>query len=159
MTTVMAARDSRIATARIGSRRAAGRGLALLFGAVAVVSVSAAPMASARPQGSTMAKTSKVVVKVVTVTGFGTILETKKGLPLYVDGTPPCTGTCLVIWPPLLMPAKKTIPLGVAGLGTTPFAGGLQVTLNGQPLYTFYADAKHKPPTGNLLQGFLVAPG
>ena len=122
--------------------------------ATAVVATAAVPSAQARV--GSIANPSKVVVKVVTVPGFGSILETKKRLPLYVDTAPPCTGGCLTIWPPLLMPGKKTIPLGANGLGTTLFGTSLQVTYNGQPLYVFLYDMKKKPPTGNGVQDFAV---
>ena len=39
---------------------------------------------------------------------------------LYIESSGTCTGGCLTIWPPLLMPKGKTKPAGVAsGLGTT----------------------------------------
>ena len=140
-------------------RRRLRRRALLLVGAVAVTSASVVPAASAGSLPNTHMKVTKVMVKVVTVTGFGSILETKKGLPLYVDTAPPCTTVCLYLWPPLLMPANKTIPLGHTGLGTTPFGSSLQVTFNGQPLYTFLSDVKKKPPTGNNFQFFTVVPG
>ena len=133
------------------------RWLAAVGVTMATASVAAMPTSSALARTGSMGNPAKVIVKVVAVSGFGSILETKKHLPLYTDGSPPCTGGCLTIWPPLLMPGKKTIPLGVSGLGTMPFGTGLQVTYNGQPLYTFIYDMKRKPPTGNGVQNFVLA--
>ena len=103
------------------------------------------------------------MVRVVDVTGFGTILETRHGLPLYLDTAPPCTAGCLAVWPPLLMPGSKTVPTGSSCLATTPFGSRLQVTYDGRAVYTFITDAKHRPPTGNGVQSFAVvtvpAPG
>jgi predicted lipoprotein with Yx(FWY)xxD motif len=97
------------------------------------------------------------VVKQETRTGFGLILTTKMNKTLYVDTTPPCTGGCLTVWPPLLMPAGKTMPSGATGLGTVAFGSGrLQVTYHGMPLYTFTSD-HGKQVNGNGVAGFEVA--
>jgi predicted lipoprotein with Yx(FWY)xxD motif len=97
------------------------------------------------------------VVKEETRSGFGLILTTKMNRTLYVDTTPPCTGGCLTVWPPLLMPKGKTMPTGATGLGTVAFGSGrLQVTYEGMPLYTFISD-HGKKVTGNGVDGFAVA--
>ena len=138
------------------NRRRLRHGVLVAVTSLAALSL-AVPAAGARPMGSGHFNPAKVAVKVVTVTGFGTILESKKGLPLYVDTAPPCTAGCLVLWPPLLMPGRKTVPLGAANLGTTPFGTQLQVTYKGSPLYTFYTDSKRRPPGGQGFQSFFVA--
>lgn len=133
-----------------------------LVGTAVVVAATVAPSALAQAGAPQLAK-SKAMVKVVKVAGFGEILETRQGRPLYVDAVPPCDSSCLGIWPPLLMPGSKNTPLGTTCLGTTAFSSKLQVTYNGQPLYTFVSDMSHRPPTGNGVMYFEVvtvpAPG
>ena len=54
-----------------------------------------------------------------------------------------CSGTCASNWPPLLTNAAPLAGMGInaALLGTlTRPDGGVQVTYNGMPLYTFAAD-------------------
>ena len=127
-----------------------------------LVGVGLGTMAASFPLATAQARPakhpSKVVVKVVNVAGYGPLLETKRGLPLYTDGAPPCVGVCLAIWPPLLMPGKKTVPLGAANLGTTPFGSQLQVTYKGKPVYKFYTDHRNRAPGGNNFEDFSVVP-
>ncbi len=137
-----------------GSTRRQRRGSLLLAASVGLSLVGGTVVAA----GTAQAKTTKptVVVKVVARGSFGDILTTVKKKALYIDTTPPCTGSCLTIWPPLLMPKGKTTPAGVTGLGTTPFGTGqLQVTYNGMPLYLFYTDTK-KTVSGQGVGGFEV---
>jgi len=112
------------------------------------------PVASAR----TTAKTAKPtkVVKEATRSPYGLILTTVKKFALYIEPTGTCTGSCLAIWPPLLMPAGKTVPAGATGLGTVSTGAGLQVTYNSKPLYTFSSDTK-KSVSGQGVGGFVVA--
>jgi len=99
-----------------------------------------------------------VVVQVVDRAPYGQMLATTTGLSLY-EG-PPCTGTCLTTWPPLLMPRNKNTPLGVSGLGTVKVKVGrhkvLQVTYNGDPLYKYAADTG-SAVGGNGVGGFVAA--
>jgi predicted lipoprotein with Yx(FWY)xxD motif len=140
---------------RVGHGRAGGgwRGLAAVAIVMSVGGLFLTSTASARVAGKSM--TSKVV-KQETRTGFGLILTTTKGRALYVDTDPPCTGGCLAVWPPLLMPKGKTVPTGAADLGTVAFGAKLQVTYQGMPLYTFSSD-HGKSVTGNGVAGFAVA--
>jgi len=101
-------------------------------------------------------KPVKVVIETVRGT-FGEILTTTKHHTLYIEPSGTCTGGCLTIWPPLLMPKGKTKPAGVAsGLGTTALGTRLQVTYEGKPLYTFYQDTKTST-SGENVGGFVVA--
>jgi predicted lipoprotein with Yx(FWY)xxD motif len=62
-----------------------------------------------------------------------------------------CTGACLTLWPPLLLPAGQTQPVagtGVTGLGTFTRAEGIQVTYHGKPLYTWFKDTQPGQVTG-----------
>jgi predicted lipoprotein with Yx(FWY)xxD motif len=99
-----------------------------------------------------------VVVAETTRAPFGEILTNKKSKTLYVlTAGNTCTGGCLKVWPPLLMPKGKTMPAGATGLGTTAFgAKRLQVTYNSNALYTFKGDSG-KSANGNGEAGFVVA--
>lgn len=104
-----------------------------------------------------MSTTAKVV-QVVDRPPVGKMLATVKGASLYVHPGGPCTGGCLTVWPPLLMPKGKTMPTGAKGLGTTPDGskGRLQVTYHDLPLYTFTGDSGTSV-NGNGVGGFEAA--
>lgn len=126
---------------------------------VAVLAGAASFTAVASAQGARVKPTK--VVKEADRGSFGEILTTEKGLSLYVnDGSTPCTGGCLDIWPPLLLPKGKTKaggPAGLTGLGTVKFGSNRrQVTYNSQPLYTFDEDSGTSV-RGNDDNGFFVA--
>jgi predicted lipoprotein with Yx(FWY)xxD motif len=137
--------------------RAVSAGAAL--GVVAMAgAIAPAPSAFAHDARTKTPKTA-VVVEVVNRPPYGQMLATVKGASLY---TAPgaCTGGCLTIWPRLLMPKGKKIPLGTSGLGTVKVKGshqgGLQVTFNGKPLYRFNGDMGNSV-NGNGVGGFMVA--
>ena len=141
-----------------GLRRRAGIALATVSAGSALLlggGLATAPAASA--QAASAPRTAAVVVKVAVRGKFGKILTTVKGLSLYIKPTGGCTGSCLAVWPPLLMPKGTTTPEGIKGLGTVKVAGGrLQVTYNKHALYTFVND-KGSSVNGNGVGGFLVA--
>jgi predicted lipoprotein with Yx(FWY)xxD motif len=113
--------------------------------------------ASAQVMAKIKTPKATTVVKEKTRGSFGEILTTKKGHTLYIEPSGTCTGGCLTIWPPLLMPTNKTVPGGISsGLGTVSTPAGLQVTYNGMPLYTFYTDTKTST-SGENVGGFVVA--
>jgi predicted lipoprotein with Yx(FWY)xxD motif len=125
-------------------------GLAML---ATLVLLSAGARAAAAPSRST----SAVVVKVAKRGGFGKILTTVGGPTLYKHPNGPCTGSCLAVWPPLLMPKGKTIPRGIVGLRTVLLANGRrQVSYRHRRLYTFVNDTGSSV-NGNGVAGFLVA--
>jgi predicted lipoprotein with Yx(FWY)xxD motif len=103
------------------------------------------------------------VVSVINTAKYGKVLTTAKGFALYtytadLPGGPGCSGECLVIWPPLLLPAGVSTPVGapgVTGLGTFKRAQGTQVTFHGLPLYTYIDD---KAP-GQITGQNVVDPG
>jgi predicted lipoprotein with Yx(FWY)xxD motif len=80
----------------------------------------------------------------------GTILVNVAGKTLYTfspdtSSMSACTGACATAWPPVTIPAN-TIPQGGTGVtgswGTfTRSDGTVQVTYNGDPLYTFAGDS------------------
>ena len=113
---------------------------------------------TARAHGAgTRATNSAIVVKVAKRGGFGKILTTVGGRTLYKHPNGPCTGGCLTIWPPLLLPVGKTIPKGIKGLRAALLPSGRrQVTYRHRRLYTFVNDSGTSV-TGNGVAGFVVA--
>ena len=120
--------------------------------AVATAGVAAAAQAQVRPATAS----SAIVVQVASRTGFGKILVTVgAGMALY-ENPSGCNAGCRSIWPPLLMPKGATTPKGANCLGTAALGRRLQVTYNGQRLYTFTGDTGHSV-NGNGVAGFVVA--
>jgi predicted lipoprotein with Yx(FWY)xxD motif len=141
-------------TAKLGSSR---RRVAVALTALATLATVAALPTGAHAAPGPSATASAVVVKVAKRGGFGKILTTVGGRSLYKHPNGPCTGSCLSIWPPLLMPRGKTIPKGIAGLRTVVLASGRrQVTYRHRRLYTFVNDSGTSV-NGNGVAGFLVA--
>lgn len=91
--------------------------------------------------------TMRVVKQAQNETLGRTVLTTKKGRTLYSlsvekNGKFICTGSCLSLWHPLVVPAG-TKPTGPVKLGIVKRPDGrLQVTYRGGPLYRFEGDAK-----------------
>jgi predicted lipoprotein with Yx(FWY)xxD motif len=104
-------------------------------------------------------------VKIAT-TSMGKVLVNATGMALYTYGPDhggaqsTCTGTCIQAWPPLTVPAGTTPSAGpgVTGtLGTSKQSNGdLQVTYDGDLLYTFLSDTSPGQVTGNGVAGFSV---
>jgi predicted lipoprotein with Yx(FWY)xxD motif len=138
---------------RFAARRTATAGLTLVLAAAGVASTTMAASASSSGKGH-----SAEVVKVKTHRPFGKILYTTHNQALYYlpKGAGSCRGSCLSVWPTLLMPTGKTEPEGAKCLGTVGFGKRLQVTFNHRRLYTFVSDS-HGSVTGNNVEGFKVA--
>jgi predicted lipoprotein with Yx(FWY)xxD motif len=111
----------------------------------------------AGPSQVTASRTA-VVVKVHRTRHFGKVLFTVGDRALYYVSKGSCRGSCLSVWPPLMMPAGKTKPKGVSCLGTARFGPHhrLQVTYHGRRLYTFVDDTRGSI-RGNGVSGFKVA--
>lgn len=83
-----------------------------------------------------------------------TVLTTTKGRTLYSlsvekNGKFICTGSCLSVWHPLMVPAGVK-PTGPVKLGTVARPeGGTQVTYKGRPLYRFGGDSKAGEANGD----------
>lgn len=135
---------------------AGGAWSALLAAATMAAFVGGAFVASSASAAADKKHKAAPVVKEVNRKPYGKILATAKKLTLYVQQSGTCTGSCLVIWPPLLMPSGQTVPTGAPDLGTVSMSEGLQVTYNSMPLYTFYTDTK-KSANGEGEGGFVVA--
>jgi predicted lipoprotein with Yx(FWY)xxD motif len=114
----------------------------LLTAVAAVIGLGSAGAAAASGQA-----TMRVVKEAQNETLGRTVLTNKKGHTLYSlsiekNGRFTCTGECLSVWHPLVVPAK-TKPTGPVKLGIVKRPDGrLQVTYRGRPLYRFDGDAK-----------------
>jgi predicted lipoprotein with Yx(FWY)xxD motif len=81
-------------------------------------------------------------------TSLGEVLVDAEGMTLYVftndaAGVPTCEGQCADNWPAALVDGAVTAGDGLdaAAFSTVPaLAGGAQLAVGGQPLYTFAAD-------------------
>jgi predicted lipoprotein with Yx(FWY)xxD motif len=96
-------------------------------------------------------------------TSLGTILVTSSGQTLYLDvndksGHFACTGQCAAAWPVLKTNGKPKAAgkVQASKLGTVKHGSATQVTYNGHPLYTFTADSKSSPVSGEGVNGFYV---
>ena len=133
------------------------RRVAIALAALLTLAMLATVTSRAHAAAGTPATNSAVVVKVAKRGGFGKILTTVGGRTLYKHPNGPCTGGCLTIWPPLLLPVGKTIPKGIKGLRAALLPSGRrQVTYRHRRLYTFVNDSGTSV-TGNGVAGFLVA--
>jgi predicted lipoprotein with Yx(FWY)xxD motif len=85
------------------------------------------------------------------VSGVGMVLTNQSGRTLYTpeqeaDGSIKCTGSCLSFWFPVTM-AQGATPRAASGLAgklgsiKRPDNGDVQLTYNGDPLYTFRLDS------------------
>jgi predicted lipoprotein with Yx(FWY)xxD motif len=116
-------------------RRLAGLALVAL---VAVLAFSATA-------GSARTTSTKRVAKAVESSVGASLLANLKGRTLYSlsvekHGKFICTGGCLSVWHPLIVP-KDVKPTGPVSLGTVKRPEGkLQVTYRGRPLYSFAED-------------------
>src|SRR5258707_5692045 len=100
------------------------------------------------PAGASAGQATRRVAKQAQNATLGrTILTTVKGRTLYslsaeTSGRFICTGSCLSIWHPLVVPAGVK-PKGPVKLGTIKRPDGrTQVTFKGRPLYSFGGDSK-----------------
>ena len=125
----------------------------VIGGSAATVGIATASAAQARPGH---VATSATVVHVATRAPFGKILTRTNGLSLYIHPVGTCNASCRNVWPPLLMPAGATTPLGEKCLATAALGTKLQVTYHGQRLYSFTGDSGTSV-NGNGLSGFKVA--
>ena len=133
--------------------RAAVAAVLLSGAAGATAGVATGAAAQVRPAH---VATSATVVNVATRAPFGKILTRTNGLSLYIHPNGSCDASCRTIWPPLLMPAGTTTPLGAKCLKTAPLGTKLQVTYHGQRLFSFTGDSGTSV-NGNGVAGFKVA--
>ena len=131
--------------------------LLLALSSIAVLGVATAAFGqSAHSSASHTVVTTKQ-------TSLGTILITSSGQTLYLDvGDKPghwaCTGMCATAWPVLSTSGapKAAGKAKASDLGTIKHGKATQVTYAGHPLYTFTADSKGSPTSGEGVNGFYV---
>ncbi len=117
-----------------------------LISAAAVAIMVTIAACGSKAVGGTSSATGMATVNGKSINGQ-TVLVDSSGLPLYANnkeatGMVKCDGACASIWIPLTADKGKPTETGVSGkLGeiTRP-DGSRQVTFNGEPVYTFYAD-------------------
>jgi predicted lipoprotein with Yx(FWY)xxD motif len=154
------------AATKISGRRLPrfGRGASLALLSAAVIALSACgssskPAASvSNPTTSTSQSASNANAIVLT---SGAKLTDPNGMTLYTltnAGKPvACTGQCATFWPPLLLPSGSSTPVGasgVTGLGVVSMNGGMQVTVNGDPLYRYSGDKSPGDTNGEGITSF-----
>jgi len=131
-------------------------------GVLAIALLASACGASSAPAaGGTSGTAAHAAALVKTESStLGTVLVNSKGFTIYHLTTDPkdkstCTGGCASTWPPVMAAssAEATVP-GMSGFGTiTRPGGGLQLTYNGEPLYTFSGDTSPGQTRGQGLYG------
>lgn len=136
--------------------------LAALVTAVAVAAAFGGSSSTAKAGiASTRHATGAATVQTRKVGKLGTILVNSKGLTLYMfvpdkQKRVTCKGSCAVIWPPLKLKSGQKPTAGGAAkkslLGTDKNpSGGLVVTYNKWPLYTYLPDTKPGQVKGQAL--------
>ena len=100
------------------------------------------------------------------VSGVGVVLHDGEGFTLYhltteKNGKIDCTGSCTSTWPPLLakngqLPAAMADLSGKLSTVTRP-DGGVQITFDGMPLYTYSGDSAPGQANGNGVSGVWYA--
>jgi predicted lipoprotein with Yx(FWY)xxD motif len=96
------------------------------------------------------------------ISGIGAVLVNSNGLTLYhlttdTSAKTTCIGGCAQVWPPLLA-TNGNPPSSAEGT----FAlikrpdGGVQVTFNGMPLYTYTGDSRPGQANGQGIAGFFA---
>ena len=122
---------------------------------VPVVFAAALVAVFAAHSGTASSMSKQLVVKTATnPTLHQKVLVNRNGLTLYSlsveqRGRFICTGSCLSLWTPLVVP-KGTTPTGALHLGTVRRPDGrAQVSYRGRPVYTFTQDRKPGDVKGN----------
>ena len=105
----------------------------------------------------------------VGTTGLGKIVVDGKGMTVYFydpdkanSGFSACKGACATIWPALAPTTASPTFTGISGtvgkIGGTD--GGMQITINGRPLYTYTGDSSPGNTNGQGIEGiwYVVSP-
>jgi predicted lipoprotein with Yx(FWY)xxD motif len=148
------------------SRNKKTDGLLLTGLAAAAVAAVAAAIAGCGSGGSTQQAAGAtqqaggaITVSSRQVGGVGTVLTNQSGRTLYTpeqeaNGSIKCTGSCLGFWFPVTMaqgatPRAASGVIGKLGSIKRPDNGDVQLTYNGDPLYTFRLDSAPGQARGN----------
>jgi predicted lipoprotein with Yx(FWY)xxD motif len=113
------------------------------------------------PPGSPAAATGSASLVRTESTPFGTVLANASGRTLYLltadrPGHSACTGSCLAVWPPVLV--TGALPHDTAGIhatfGTLHTSAGRQLTVNGYPAHTYVGDSGPGQTVGEGIKSF-----
>lgn len=92
---------------------------------------------------------------------LGTVLANASDRTLYLltadkpGGAPTCTGSCLGVWPPVIVTGVPGAPSGVsAQFGTVSTAQGRQLTVDGYPAYTYVGDSGPQQVNGENIVSY-----
>ena len=131
----------------------------------ATTSPSTMPASASAPAAAPAAGTDLTVA----TTGLGKIIVDGKGMTVYFydpdkanSGASACTGQCAAIWPALAPTTASPTFTGISGtvgkIGGTD--GGMQITINGRPLYTYTGDSSPGNTNGQGIEGiwYVVSP-
>ena len=128
--------------------RALAPGVLVVPISLAALTAFAVGLAQASPDGGVSAA-GEHALTVVRLPRYGRVLANARGDTLYLlhgagGAQVSCEGSCLSLWPPLVVgPSVRTVRAGpgaLGKLGLVPRAGGRQVTYNGYRLYTYAGD-------------------
>ena len=111
---------------------------------------------------TTVASVTSGTLEVRTVKGYGKILVSSSGLSLYLlTSDPPggstCTGSCSIVWPPLVAGNRLKAGPGVDPSLVSTFTrsdGARQVLYDRHALYTYEEDADPGMVTGQGVQTY-----
>jgi predicted lipoprotein with Yx(FWY)xxD motif len=144
------------AAAMLARVQAAAPMVIAAIGAVSVLTLALLVVAVANTGGQPAAAAGAAVTLKTAEIGGVTVLTNADGLTLYwfapdTPATSRCTGSCAAYWPPVA--GSPIAGPGVTGrLGTIKRpGGGLQVTYDGHPLYTYIGDSGPGQARGNNL--------
>jgi predicted lipoprotein with Yx(FWY)xxD motif len=146
----------------IHSRRAILLGL-VPAAAIAAACGSSSTSSTSNTTKATTSTTAAGAPAVMTATNakLGTILVDGQGRTLYTltnnGAAVSCTGACLGIWPPSLLPSGQTTVStgpGVSNVTAVGATGGMQVAYKGLPLYRFSGDVNAGAANGDGINSF-----
>ncbi len=132
------------------------------LGLAACGSSSSSSSSTTTTKAAKPAATTAAVIKTTKNPNLGTILvDGASGKTVYTltknGAAVACTGSCLSVWPPVMLPAGSSTATGgagVSGLTVVSATGGQQVADKGLPLYTFSGDAAAGDAAGDGLSSF-----
>jgi predicted lipoprotein with Yx(FWY)xxD motif len=137
----------------------------IVLAAVVGLAACGSSSSSSSPDTSTTKAASQptaaAVIKTTDNSTLGKILVDANGKTVYTltngGAAVACTGGCLTVWPPVMLPSgtsSATGGAGVTGLTVVTTANGKQVANKGLPLYTFANDTAAGDAKGDGLSSF-----
>ena len=132
---------------------------------LALASLSLAACSGGASGGGPTAGAPDYQVHAASVGGSGTVLVDGQGMTLYLfepdkQSASTCDTSCAASWPPLVLPAGVSRPVGGSGIRSSLLGvvrrrdGSMQVTYGGWPLYRWIGDTRPGIATGEGLDNF-----